>query len=154
MHRPIPLRLLAVLILALASASALFARETPVPQPGYYWGVNGSVARATFNLYGAYRLTGDRRYLDAAFDQVANLYGRNPFGRSFVTGDGHAPPRFPHHRPSVADAVEAPWPGHLVGGPHPTELDWFDETNDAAHNENAINWDGALAFALAIFYAP
>lgn len=120
----------------------------------YYWGVNGAIARATMNLYGAYRVTGQRKYLDAAFAQIAYLYGRNPFGRSFVTGDGDQPPLFPHHRPSVADAVEAPWPGHLVSGAHPTEMDYYDETQDPAHNENAINWDGALAYALAIFYEP
>jgi len=121
---------------------------------GYYWGVNGSLARLTLNLLMAYRLTGDERYRDVALDQLAYLYGRNPYGRSFVTGDGHEPPRFPHHRPSAADGIEPPWPGHLVGGAHPGELDWHDVTEDPRTNENAINWDASLAYALAAFYDP
>ena len=120
----------------------------------YYWGSNGSVARLALNLLMAHRLTGDRRYLEVVVDQLAYLYGRNPYGRSFVTGEGHNPPQFPHHRPSAADGIEAPWPGHLVGGGHPTELDWQDVTANAPTNENAINWDASLAYALAEFYDP
>jgi endoglucanase len=120
----------------------------------YYWGGNGGVARTTMNLLTAHRLTGERRYRDAAVDQLAYLYGRNPYARSFVTGDGKAPPLFPHHRPSAADGIGAPWPGHLVGGGHPTELDWHDVTEDPRTNENAINWDASLVYALAAFYDP
>jgi len=120
----------------------------------YYWGGNGGVARTTMNLLMAHRLTGERRYRDVAVDQLAYVYGRNPYARSFVTGDGDSPPRFPHHRPSVADGIEAPWPGHLVGGGNPTELDWHDATEDPRTNENAINWDASLVYALAAFYDP
>ena len=120
----------------------------------YYWGCNGSLARLAFNLLMAQRLTGDKRYRDVLIDQLAYLYGRNPYGRSFVTGEGFNPPMFPHHRPSTADGIEAPWPGHLVGGGHPTELDWHDLMPDAPTNENAINWDAALVYALAAFYDP
>ena len=120
----------------------------------YYWGANGSLARLALNLLMAYRLTGDRRYLDVVVDQLAYLYGRNPYGRSFVTGEGYDPPKFPHHRPSAADGIETPWPGHLVGGGHPTELDWQDVTASAPTNEVAINWDASLAYALAAFYDP
>jgi endoglucanase len=120
----------------------------------YYWGVNGGLARLSLNLLIAHRLTGNDRYRDVALEQLAYLYGRNPYGRSFVTGEGHNPPRFPHHRPSAADGIDAPWPGHLVGGGHPTELDWHDVTPDAPTNENAINWDASLAYALAAFYDP
>ena len=120
----------------------------------YYWGCNGSVARTVLNLAVAHRLTNDARYTDVAIDQLAYLYGRNPYGRSFVTGEGHNPPKAPHHRPSVGDSIEAPWPGHLVGGGHPGELDWHDVWQDARTNENAINWDASLAYALATVYAP
>ena len=119
-----------------------------------YWGINGALARTVMNLYAAFQISGDRRYLDTAYAQIAYLYGRNPFGRSFVTGDGFHPPMFPHHRPSVGNGLKAPWPGHLVGGPNPTETDWFDETPSYRTNEIAINWDAALAYALAVFYRP
>jgi endoglucanase len=120
----------------------------------YYWGGNGGVARTFLNLLTAERLTGEKRYRDVAVDQLAYLYGRNPYLRSFVTGDGHNPPLFPHHRPSVADGIEPPWPGHLVGGANPTELDWHDLTEDFRTNEIAINWDASLVFALAALYDP
>jgi len=118
----------------------------------FYWGVNGGIARTPFNLYFAYKLTGDKKYLDVAMEQLSYLLGRNPYNRSFITGIGHMPPMFPHHRPSASDEIEKPWPGHLVGGANPGELDWNDKTPDPRTNENAINWDAALAFALAIFY--
>ncbi len=114
-----------------------------------YWGCNGGIARTALNLQAAHDLTGKDEYLAALEDQLSYLYGNNPYGRSFVTGDGHRPPAFPHHRPSVADGIDEPWPGHLIGGPHPTELDWHDVTEDARTNETAINWDAALVYALA-----
>ena len=42
-----------------------------------------------------------------------------------------------------------PWPGYLVGGPHPKAADWHDEQGDFRTNEIAINWNGALIYALA-----
>ena len=119
-----------------------------------YWGSNGAVARLSMSLHAAYLLTGDRKYLDVAMDQIAYLFGRNPFARSFVTGIGIRPPMFPHHRPSTGDDVTDPWPGHLVSGPNPKETDWFDVMPSFQTNENAINWDAALVYALSIFYKP
>lgn len=119
-----------------------------------YWGCNGSIARTTMNLMAAYRLSGKEEYRSTALDQLSYLYGNNPFGRSFVTGEGQNPPMNPHHRPSAADGITDPWPGHLIGGPHPTELDWYDVTEDPRTNETAINWDAAMAYALASFYDP
>src|SRR5690606_30616552 len=83
----------------------------------YYWGINGVLARTAFHLVAAYRLEPDAKYLDAIAWQLDHLFGRNPYGRSYVTGVGYRPPRFPHHRPSMAGSG-APWPGLLIGGPH------------------------------------
>ncbi|MBC2606489.1 glycoside hydrolase family 9 protein [Pelagicoccus albus] len=120
----------------------------------YQWGSSGVLARSVMTLHAAHELTGEQKYLDSAYDQISYLYGRNPFGRSFVTGDGFQPPQFPHHRPSEGDQVEKPWPGHVIGGANPGELDWFDETGSYRTNETAINWDAALSYALAVFYQP
>jgi endoglucanase len=38
-----------------------------------------------------------------------------------------------------------------VGGPHPRPTDWKDEQEDYRTNEIAINWNGALIYALAAF---
>lgn len=124
----------------------------------YYWGINGVLARTAFNLAAAYRLEPDPKYLNALTAQVDHLLGRNPYGRSYLTGVGHRPARFPHHRPSMAGGVA--WPGLLVGGPHatpnnegrdpvPEGLTWEDASDNYWHNEVAINWNTALVYALA-----
>ncbi|NTU76864.1 MAG: transglycosylase SLT domain-containing protein [Alphaproteobacteria bacterium] len=54
-----------------------------------------------------------------------------------------------HDRRSGSDEVDPPWPGYLVGGPWPTAADWHDDQTDYKTNETAINWNGALIYALA-----
>jgi endoglucanase len=120
----------------------------------YYWGINGVIARTVTNLAVAHGLEPNDALLDAGTYQLDHLFGRNYFGRSFVTGLGHRPPAFPHHRPSAGDSVEAPWPGLLVGGPSegtPIATQWIDETEDFRSNEVAINWNAALVYALAAY---
>ncbi len=72
---------------------------------------------------------------------------------------------YPHHRPSNADYVDAPWPGLLIGGPNKDKNDpltatnpdipvgkaWYDLASDYYVNEIAINWNAALAYAVAGF---
>ncbi|MFA5695494.1 MAG: glycoside hydrolase family 9 protein [Proteiniphilum sp.] len=114
----------------------------------YYWGCNGSLARQTLNLYVAERLRPENSYRETALTQIAHLFGRNYYNRSYVTGLGINPPKHPHDRRSGADTVEAPWPGYLVGGGH-SATDWVDEEESYSHNEIAINWQASLLFALA-----
>ena len=118
--------------------------------PSYYWGSNGSVARTAMLLAVANRLSGDARYLDVAVDQIAWLFGRNHYNRSQVTGLGIDPPLHPHHRPSAADGLADPYPGLLVGG-GTTATNWADDQDMYMVNEVAINWNGALVYALALF---
>ncbi|BET67837.1 glycoside hydrolase family 9 protein [Opitutales bacterium ASA1] len=116
----------------------------------YNWGCNGSVARQAVMLHAAYRLSPKSGYIAAARDAVGHLLGRNIHGRSYVTGLGARPPMHPHDRRSGGDDVVAPWPGYLVGGPNPRAIDWFDEQPSYRTNEIAINWNGALIYALAM----
>ena len=130
------------------------ARRHPYRRPlgsTYHWGCNGTVARQTMNLQVAYRLTADQRYRDTMLDGLHYLFGRNPYGRSFVTGLGRRPPMHPHDRRSAGNKVAAPWPGYLVGGAWPKETNWSDDEADYRTNEIAINWNGALIYALAGF---
>ncbi|MGD0383711.1 MAG: glycoside hydrolase family 9 protein, partial [Thermoguttaceae bacterium] len=120
----------------------------------YYWGCNGGVARQTLNLCAAYRLSPKPEYLETALDAINHLFGRNYYGRSFVTGLGDRPPMHPHDRRSGGDNVVDPWPGYLVGGPHPRATDWHDIQDDFRTNEIAINWNAALIYALAAFIDP
>ena len=60
---------------------------------GYWWGSNGTVARAAMNLWVAYQLNGDTlSYLDAIQMQLDHLLGRNIYDRTQVTGVGYNPP--------------------------------------------------------------
>ena len=56
--------------------------------------------------------------VNAALSNLHYLLGRNCFGVSWVTQLGHRPFQHPHHRPSAADGIAAPWPGLLSGGPN------------------------------------
>jgi endoglucanase len=132
----------------------------------YYWGCNGMIARQSMNLNSAIRVNNSTQnesvnqsamgspYRATMLDGLNYLFGRNPFGRSFVTGVGYNPPENPHDRRSVADSVRMPWPGYLVGGPWPKATDWYDHQDDFKTNEIAINWNGALIYALAAFVEP
>jgi len=138
----------------------------------YYWGDNGGVARQTILLMAADRLTrrpatavathgaellrnGVSRasaasaYRETCLDAVNHLFGRNYYGRSFVTGLGYRPPLHPHDRRDTGEYLNNPWPGYLVGGPHPKATDWHDVQKDYFTNEIAINWNAALVYALA-----
>jgi len=117
----------------------------------YTWGGNGTVARTCMTLQVANQLAPNPAYLDTCSDQIAHLYGRNYYNRSFVTGAGKDPPLHPHDRRSAADSITAPFPGLLVGGANPAATSWVDDQGDYRTNEVAINWNGALVYALAGF---
>lgn len=116
----------------------------------YYWGCNGTVARQTVILMTAYRIEPKSEYLHTSLDALGHLFGRNFYGRSFVTGLGHRPPMHPHDRRSGADQIKDPWPGYLVGGGL-NATNWNDVQDDYRTNEIAINWQAALVYALAAF---
>ena len=97
-----------------------------------------------------------RRY---AIENIDCLLGRNALGYCYVTGFGQKSPMHPHHRPSAADGIDAPFPGMLVGGPNPGQQDnvsnlvypsslpdesYVDHADSYASNEIAINWNAAL----------
>jgi endoglucanase len=127
----------------------------------YFWGCNGAVARQAVLLVaaervcqqaGTERIAGNSHHTCAEYRETClaalnYLFGRNCFGRSFVTGIGFEPPLHPHDRRSVDG--RNPWPGYLVGGAHPKASDWQDAQADFRVNEIAINWNAALVYALA-----
>lgn len=123
----------------------------------YFWGCNGAVARQTVILMAAdrathrkiFRLSSKSVYRDTCLDALNHLFGRNYYGRSFVTGLGFEPPQHPHDRRDNGEYLNHPWPGYLVGGPHPRATDWHDDQADFRVNEIAINWNAALVYALA-----
>lgn len=116
----------------------------------YYWGCNGTVARQTMVLQTANMISPKTDYLNAAVESLGHVFGRNYYNRSYVTGLGINPPMFPHDRRAGADGIADPWPGYLVGGGHSAK-GWVDVEASYETNEIAINWNGALIYALAGF---
>jgi endoglucanase len=129
----------------------------------FVWGSNGVVANYGVMLLAANRFAPDRRFVDAALDDLHYLLGRNTFGLSWVTGVGRRPFQHPHHRPSGSDANAAPWPGLLSGGPNarggdpvianvpadPPARRYVDDQGAYSANEIAINWNAPLVLLLA-----
>jgi endoglucanase len=116
----------------------------------YYWGCNGGVVRQVVNLQVANKIKPNEKYQATALDAIGHVFGRNYYARSFVTGLGIEAPMFPHDRRSSADGIEEPWPGYIVGG-GTQSMNWVDEEPSYSTNEVAINWQGALVYALAGF---
>ncbi len=134
----------------------------------FQWGSNSIALNQALMLIQGYRLTGQRRDLDAAQALLDYVLGRNATGASMVTGFGTRSPLHPHHRPSMADGVAAPVPGFLVGGPQPGHQDrancplpypvepaksWLDHDCSYATNEVAINWNAPLVYVTAALQA-
>jgi endoglucanase len=108
-------------------------------------------------------LHSDNTLRQTALNNLHYLLGRNCFGVSWVTQLGLRPFQHPHHRPSAADGIAAPWPGLLSGGPNahggdqiadqlpkqPPMRMWVDDQRAYSLNEIAINWNAPLVFLLA-----
>jgi len=136
----------------------------------YIWGSNGVTANYAMQLLIADRLRPDKRYVEAAFDDLHYLLGRNTFSLSWVTQHGENAFKHPHHRLSAAEGFDLPWPGLLSGGPNAGRQDpvmkrmvapdtppakaYVDETGAFACNEVAINWNAPLVFVLAALQNP
>lgn len=128
------------------AATDVYAR----PLIRYYWGCNGTIARQVLNLQVANRISPDKKYVETSHDAIAHIFGRNYYNRSYITGLGINPAMKPHDRRSGSDNELEPWPGYIVGGGH-SATDWNDKEEDYRTNEIAINWQGALVYALASF---
>jgi len=124
----------------------------------FNWGSNSVAANQGIALIQAYRLSGNKRYLDFALANLDYILGRNGTGYSYLTGFGSKTPMHPHHRPSVADGIVEPVPGLLAGGPNPGMQDkikvpslnpdeaYIDDDRAYAVNEIAINWNAPFAY--------
>jgi len=117
----------------------------------YYWGCNGGVANTTILLQAANRIAPKLAYVETTLDAISHLFGRNYYGRSFVTGLGANPPEHPHDRRSMGRDGAPAWPGYLVGGAQQKATDWRDDSAIYQVNEIAINWNAPLIYALAGF---
>jgi endoglucanase len=154
----------------IASRTATNGYQTSLTTKDYIWGSNAVAMNYAMQLLVAYRFRPDERFLQSANDDVHYVLGTNPFSLSWVTQVGEHAFSHPHHRPSAADGLNAPWPGLLSGGPNPGRQDpvmkarvfegiapakaYVDDTGAYACNEVAINWNAPLVFVLAGLLPP
>ncbi|GAC1704522.1 MAG: glycoside hydrolase family 9 protein [Flavisolibacter sp.] len=126
----------------------------------FIWGSNSVAANQGILLINAYLETKNKKYLENALQNLDYILGRNATGYCFVTGWGSKSPMHPHHRISIADGIEDPVPGLLVGGPNPgkqdkcpypfseAETSYVDSSCAYASTEIAINWNAPLVYLL------
>ncbi len=124
----------------------------------FNWGSNSNALNQGMILIKAFNITGEKKYADGALSNMDYILGRNATGYSFVTGMGTKTPLYPHHRISIADGIDEPVPGLLVGGPNPgmqdkchydffePETAYSDTDCSYASNEVAINWNAPLVY--------
>ncbi len=82
------------------------------------WGASTGVGRYGDFLIHAYRLTGEKRYINCAMRLADWSLGANPLGRCFTSGLGSAPPLNPLHLDSYfhIQAGRGPVPGLVIYG--------------------------------------
>ncbi len=127
----------------------------------FRWGSNAFCLNQAMVQLIAYRLTGNKKYFNAALSNLDYILGKNPLNQSYVTGFGDKSPMHVHHRQSHADNIPEPIPGMVVGGPNYRylrdcgreayasvlpALAYIDKECSYATNEVAINWNAPLTF--------
>ncbi len=129
----------------------------------FVWGSNSVAGNQSLQLLVADHLQKNDEYRQAAAENLHYLLGRNCWDLSWVTQLGAKSFQHPHHRPSGADNIAAPWPGLLSGGPNgrpgdrvaaalpklPPMRMYKDDQAAYSLNEVAINWNAPLVFLLA-----
>ena len=133
-----------------------------------YAGFSNSVAaNHSLLLLIANQFEASDAHTECALNNLHYLLGRNCLGISWVTQLGSNPLQHPHHRPSVADHIVAPWPGLLSNGPSANPSDpiskaltrrapmrmYIDDERAYSCNEPTINCNAPLVFVLAALHA-
>lgn len=126
------------------------------------WGSNGAVCDCAHTLLLTAGFTGQQKYVQVAKKQLDYILGCNPNNICYVTGNGTAYTKFPHHRPS--GALKKLMPGMLAGGPdsglHDAEAKkylegkaplkcYIDVTQSYSTNEVAIYWNSPMVNLIA-----
>ena len=139
------------------------------PVRTFHWGSNSDELDAAMILAQAYRLNGNKSYLDAVGEINDYIFGKNATGYSFLTGYGSHPPMHIHHRQSGSDSIKDPVPGLLAGGPNQFKQDvrsgavypdkaspmqcYADQQASYASNEICLNWNAPLVYVLGFLEA-
>lgn len=88
------------------------------PRSKDYWAAWGASTVTNFNrnLFIAWKLTGDKKYLNAIALNTDFMLGANPLGMSWTTGIGYVYPIDIQHHNSEKDGIVDPVPGITIYG--------------------------------------
>ena len=141
----------------------------PMACGDYIWGSTMVLMNRAVHLLLANKLAPNAAWEAVAEDCLHWLCGRNPLGVCYVSGFGAYPVMRQHNRVSEADAVDAPVPGLVAGGPNkglqdtaarlllpaatPPARCFADESASYSTNEVAIYWNTPALFVAAWFDA-
>ena len=127
------------------------------------WGSNSILLNNLVVIGAGYRLTGDHRYRDGLLTGIDYVLGRNALNQSYVTGYGEVSSQNEHSRwyaHELDPALPNPPAGTLAGGANSSIQDpyaqskltgcvaqfcYIDDIQSWSTNEEAINWNAALA---------
>ncbi|MBQ7889496.1 MAG: glycoside hydrolase family 9 protein [Erysipelotrichaceae bacterium] len=122
----------------------------------YHWGANMDVSNNAMMMLLLNDVQPSADLIDAAFEQLCYLLGKNSLNMSFVTGYGTVYPKAIHHRPAIVHQVQMS--GALVGGPDgsldsnlPPAKKYWDDSQSFTTNEVAIYYNSPLVFVLSAF---
>ncbi len=139
-----------------------------IPIDEFVWGSNSDIQNAAMVLAYAYKITGDKKYLDGVVETMDYIFGKNATGYSFMTGFGCKTPMHVHNRICGGDTIVEPIPGLIAGGPNNDRQDmaagvvypdtlpaksYVDVEPSFASNETAINWNAPAVFVLGFLQA-
>jgi endoglucanase len=128
------------------------------------WGSNSTILNNTVVLASAYDITGRTKYRDGVLVGVDYVLGRNALNQSYVTGYGTVSSHNQHSRwyaHELDPALPNPPKGTLAGGANSSLQDpyaqsklagcvaqfcYIDDIQSYSTNEEAINWNSALAW--------
>jgi endoglucanase len=110
-----------------------------IPEFRLVWGSNGFIASTGLCFVYAYKVSGDRKFLNAAAEVADYILGKNATGYCFITGYGSRQVVNLHHSVSIADGIEGSLPGFVPGGPNPSMQDaTSSEHGQGAHYESKM----------------
>ena len=158
-------------IVRLADSLLEKAKNNPygIPVERFVWGSNSDVLNTAIIQIFAHKVSGDKKYLEAAAMFSDYIFGRNATGYSYVSGTGSKFSKNFHHRLLMADDNEETFKGFIAGGPNYQMQDreslikfydadypdtipakaYIDHEGSYASNEVCINWNAPLVFVLA-----
>ncbi|MDP4180686.1 MAG: glycoside hydrolase family 9 protein [Bacillota bacterium] len=134
---------------------------------GYPNASNSYIVDKAIVMAYAYDCSNNSKYSDGMTEAIDYIMGRNPLIKSYVSGYGENPLKYPHHRffcPQEDPSFPSVPPGFLSGGPNsgledpwvigagyslnntPAQKCYMDHVESWSTNEVNISWNAALAW--------